>query len=199
MDLAERDHHTAPRRQKKARVGEASRTTRPRSGRHTHPAGLCDLSFGEEPGGVRPDRLAGVRPQEQEQRHTVEQIVDAVVAGLPTLDAAGGRAPVLRRAFACCRAGYRRAQDHPRGHPDANLSRNAAGGKVAGSANNPVFFSSGGGGRLADLQLFHPEQSSTALVVEQIDDIPVPSGGLQGFRPKFSCIILIFSLFSWCA
>ena len=43
---------------------------------------LCE----EEPGGSRPDRLAGVRPQERVQRHTVEQIVDAA-PGLPVLDA----------------------------------------------------------------------------------------------------------------
>ena len=47
---------------------------------------LFELSFDEGPGWVRPDRLAGVRPQEQVQRHTVEQIVDAVTV-LPTLDA----------------------------------------------------------------------------------------------------------------
>ena len=35
--------------------------------------------------GSRPDRLAGVRPQEQVQRHTVGQVVDAV-PGLPALD-----------------------------------------------------------------------------------------------------------------
>ena len=60
----------------------ASRTTRPRSGRLPFPS---ELSFDEEPGGERPDRLAGVRPQEQVQRHTVVHIVDAVL-GLPTLD-----------------------------------------------------------------------------------------------------------------
>ena len=42
--------------------------------------------YGEEPGGSRPDRLDGVRPQERVQRHTVEQIVDAS-PGLPMLDA----------------------------------------------------------------------------------------------------------------
>ena len=34
---------------------------------------------------MRPDRLAGARPQEQVQRHTVEQIVGAI-PGLPTLN-----------------------------------------------------------------------------------------------------------------
>ena len=42
----------------------------------------------------------------------------------------------------------------------------------------------GGGGRPADLQGFHPEQSSTTSPFsQQIVDIPVLSGGLQGFRP----------------
>ena len=46
---------------------------------------LFELSD-EEPGGPRPDCLAGVRPQERVQQHAVEQIVDAV-PGLPSLDA----------------------------------------------------------------------------------------------------------------
>ena len=37
-----------------------------------------------ELGGLRPDRLADVRPQERVQRRTVDQIVDAVRT--PTLD-----------------------------------------------------------------------------------------------------------------
>ena len=44
-----------------------------------------------------------------------------------------------------------------------------------------------GGGRFADLQGFHPEQSSTApQFVEQIVDIPVSGGSLRGFRPAAS-------------
>ena len=46
---------------------------------------LFDLSFDEEPGGARPDRLSLVRPQDQVQRQTVDQIVDAV-PGFPQLD-----------------------------------------------------------------------------------------------------------------
>ena len=38
-------------------------------------------------------------------------------------------------------------------------------------------------GRGRRLQGFLPEQSSTSSVVEQIVNIPVPSGGLQGTRP----------------
>ena len=46
---------------------------------------LFELSFDEELGGARPAPLLEVLPQEQVQRHTVDQIVDAV-PGLPTLD-----------------------------------------------------------------------------------------------------------------
>ena len=56
---------------------------------------LFELSFEEEPGGSRPDRLAGVRPQERVQQHFVDQIVDTAPA-LPILDVpAGGCASFL--------------------------------------------------------------------------------------------------------
>ena len=69
------------------RRGRSEQNTRRRSGRPLplQPE-LFELSFDEEPGGSRPHRLAGVRPQERVQRHTVEQIVDSA-PGLPTLDA----------------------------------------------------------------------------------------------------------------
>ena len=47
--------------------------------------GLDDDDSVPELGGTRPDRLAGVRPQERALRHTVEQTVDSS-PGLPTLD-----------------------------------------------------------------------------------------------------------------
>ena len=47
--------------------------------------GLDDDDSVPELGGTRPDRFAGVRPQERALRHTVEQIVDSS-PGLPTLD-----------------------------------------------------------------------------------------------------------------
>ena len=43
---------------------------------HTHQSELFELSFEEEPGGSRPDRLSG--PQQQVLRRTVQQIVDLV-------------------------------------------------------------------------------------------------------------------------
>ena len=64
------DKHDAPRRQKPL----------------APQLELFDLSIDEEPGGVRPDRLAGVRPQERIQRHTVEQIDDSA-PDVPCLDA----------------------------------------------------------------------------------------------------------------
>ena len=44
------------------------------------------MLFHEELGGARPDRLAGVRPQERVQRHTVELVVETFVF-VPVLDA----------------------------------------------------------------------------------------------------------------
>ena len=41
--------------------------------------------YDEDTEGARPDRLVGVRPQERNQRHTVEQIVDTVLI-VPSLD-----------------------------------------------------------------------------------------------------------------
>ena len=41
--------------------------------------------YDEDTEGARPDRLAGVRAQERDQRHTVEQIVDTSLI-VPSLD-----------------------------------------------------------------------------------------------------------------
>ena len=42
--------------------------------------------YDEDTEGARPDRLAGVRPQERDQRRTVEHIVDSAPV-VPSLDA----------------------------------------------------------------------------------------------------------------
>ena len=44
---------------------------------------LFDLSLNEEPGEARPDRLYEVWPREKVQRHTVDQIVEAVPVPVP--------------------------------------------------------------------------------------------------------------------
>ena len=102
MALAESNHHAAQRGQNHTATIRETPLPLPE---------LSELSFDEELGGTRPDRFAGVRPQEQAQRHTVEQIVDTV-PGLPTLDApvplmVEQLVDVLRFFDACCRAGYR--------------------------------------------------------------------------------------------
>ena len=45
--------------------------------------------YDEDTEGVRPDRLFEVRPQERDQRHTVEQVVDNTLV-MPSLEPAGG-------------------------------------------------------------------------------------------------------------
>ena len=92
LALAAYAHHSALRRQKMARAGgweneQYYTATFPsippprRQALSTFPltSKMCPAAVS------RPDRLAGVRPQKQVQRHIVDQIADAV-PGLPTLD-----------------------------------------------------------------------------------------------------------------
>ena len=68
-------------------VGTSS-TTRPRSGASHQSGGrhsVLSLDVEDVPLGSRPGRLAGVRPQERVQRHTVEQLADCVPV-VPLLD-----------------------------------------------------------------------------------------------------------------
>ena len=91
--LAERDHHTVPWGQTMARSGERARgalhgdvleepTPQEPDTRYFN---LSDDDSVLELWGTRPDRLAGVRPQERVQRHTVDQIINTA-PGLPMLD-----------------------------------------------------------------------------------------------------------------
>ena len=86
--LAESQHHAAPRGPKMARAGEGgSEQNYTATIQETPPPQpeLFELSFDEEPGVSRPDRLADVRLQERVQRHAVEKIVVSA-PGLPMLD-----------------------------------------------------------------------------------------------------------------
>ena len=87
MALAESQHHSA-QRQKTGRAGEWVREevhgeVPEAPTRYFH---LDDYDSVPELGGSRPDRLAGVRPQERVPRHIVEQIVDSAPV-LPLLHA----------------------------------------------------------------------------------------------------------------
>ena len=93
MALAESQHHTS-RGQKTTRAGggvrgavhgEVSEALLPHEPGTQH-FSLDDDDSVPELGGSRPDRLYEVRPQEQVQRRTVEQIVDCVPE-VPLLDA----------------------------------------------------------------------------------------------------------------
>ena len=87
MALAERTHHSS-RGQTIARAGvwghEQNFTATIRDPPTPQPE-LFELSFEEEPGGARPDRLSEVRPQARDLRRTVDQFVGAV-PGFPALD-----------------------------------------------------------------------------------------------------------------
>ena len=83
--MSERTHHSS-QGETNARAGEwgerAAHTATIRNTPTPQPE-LFDLSFEEEPGGARPDRLLEVRPQERVQRHTVEQIILAPMLDVP--------------------------------------------------------------------------------------------------------------------
>ena len=87
MALAERTHHSS-RGRTIARAGvwghEHNFTATIRDP-PTPQRELFELSFEEEPGGARPDRLSEVRPQARDLRRTVDQFVGAV-PGFPALD-----------------------------------------------------------------------------------------------------------------
>ena len=86
--LATFTHHPVLRGQKTSRSerrGMRTSTTRHGDRRPPPQPELFDLSVDEEPGGVRRDRLAGVRPQERIQRNTVEQFDDSA-PDVPSLD-----------------------------------------------------------------------------------------------------------------
>ena len=130
MLLAESQHHAAPRGQSRARSGGWERgVLHGQVPEHPTPQ-VAGMDVDEVPAtGSRPERLAGVRPQERVQQHPVDQIVDTAPA-LPILD-----------VLSCCRAGYRRAQDLSGGHPCATLvSCATAGGTAGGSADGLILF-----------------------------------------------------------
>ena len=122
MLLATYEHHAAPRGQMTARSGGWERVVlHGKVPEHPTPqvAGTqyFAMDVDEVPvAGSRPDRLSGVRPQERDQRHTVEQIVDTVLF-VPSLDVP---VPQMENQlvdvcrlfrYPHSRAGYRSAQD----------------------------------------------------------------------------------------
>ena len=155
--------------------------------------------FDEEPGGSRPDRHGGVRPQERVQRHTVEQIVDAV-PGLPTHEAP---VPVMVEQLVDVLQFFDALllvavqvidvpkiilEDIPTQTPlcDPQLVEQLVEVPtilyfLKQKVDIPVPF---GGARLAGVQGFLPGQSSTVPSVEQNVDIPARGGGLQCFHQR---------------
>ena len=155
--------------------------------------------------GSRPDRLAGVRPQERVQQHPVDQIVDTAPA-LPILDVPvplmGEQLVDVLRFFDTLCPVAEQVIDVPKilleDIPERRLCREPQLVEQLVEVPTILFFLKqkvdipvpGGGGRHADLQGFHSGQSSTApqfseeripkRIVEQNVDI---LGGLQGLRP----------------
>ena len=161
---------------------------------------LFDLSFEEEPGGARPDRLSEVRPQDRDLRRTVDQIVDAV-PGFPALDVPVpqmiDQPVVLLAAFDVLVP--EQVIELPKMSTPTRCPRTVL--SVPQTAEQLVEFpnvlslidvirhpveQTVGGGRIGGLPGFLPGQSSS-LCAEQIVDNPVPrhgfGGGLHGLHP----------------
>ena len=79
-----RDLHEAPRGQRTASAEATNDALRSQTTSVAGDTAFFSL-YEEELGGTRPDRLYEVRPQERDQRHTVEQIVDSPQV-VPSLD-----------------------------------------------------------------------------------------------------------------
>ena len=101
--------------------------------------------FDEDTEGARPDRLVGVRPQERDQRRTVEQIVDSPPV-VPSLDV-----PVPQREnqlVEACRhldlpipeqaIEVPKISSTPRSSPQASSLCGADGRTVGGSADDHI-------------------------------------------------------------
>ena len=156
--------------------------------------------FDEYTEDARPDRLVGVRPQERDQRHTVEQIVDTVLFA-PSLDV-----PVPQmdnQLVEVCRPRYRLHPVVP-GPVCASLSRRQNIWWKYRRSSPILLCCSGLWSRTSIFQLvvegetsvfkvFLPRQRSTAhlasqersseRIVEQFVDSRVLGGGLQDFHP----------------
>ena len=132
--------------------------------------------------GARPDRLVGVRPQERDQRHTVEQIVDTVLFA-PSLDV-----PVPQmdnQLVEVCRLFDVR---HSRG-------RAIEVPKISSTPRPPrrrrVRFAEQTAEQLVEVPTIISYSSLLQRIVEQNVVIPVPDRGgrnvgLQGFLPRQS-------------
>ena len=121
----------------------ASRPSRRRSGRPSLPSrsssncrstkSLAGRGLTASPASGRRNGSSGTpwsRVSRPSCRCRCSQMLEQLVGVLQFYDA----------LFACCRAGYRRAQDHLPGHPVAYpASRNAAGGTVGGSGHRACF------------------------------------------------------------
>ena len=115
--LAAVSHHSYPKVDTK---NDASRGQKTVTSTIVAPAECYELSSddGRPTGGERPATLFEPWPQEQVQRHAgigyeLFQALEAPV--LQMVEQLAGCSPFLRHVSAgCCRAGYRRAQDHPR-------------------------------------------------------------------------------------
>ena len=150
--------------------------------------------------GSRPDRLAGVRPQERVQQHPVDQIVDTAPA-LPILDVPvplmGEQLVDVLRFFGTLCSVAEQVIDVPKilleDIPERRLCREPQLVEQLVEVPTILYFLKqkvdipvpGGGGRHADLQGFHSRQSSTAPQFSE-ERIPKHCGAERGYSWRSS-------------
>ena len=155
--------------------------------------------YDEDTEGARPDRLSEVRPQERDQRRTMEQVVDntlfvpSLAVPVPPIPEQVIDVPKISTSSRHCRRRVRIAEqtaeqlvEVPTIVSYSSLLQQT----MEQNVDIPVL---GRGGRNAGLQGFLSRQSSTAQlasqertserILEQIVDSRVVGGGLQDFRP----------------
>ena len=136
--------------------------------------------YDEDTEGARPDRLFGVRPQERDQRHTVEQIVDTVLF-VPSLDVP---VPQMENQLVeVCR------------QPDVRIPEQVIEVRKISSPSRHcprrVRFAEQTAEQLVEVPTIISYSSLLQRTVEQNVVIPVPDRGgrnvgLQGFSPRQS-------------
>ena len=215
MALAENNHHTAPRRQTKARAGRWERAVlhgqvpehpTPQAAGAQHFAMDTGEDVGEAPAAGRPAPLLEVLPQERVQQRTEEQIVDPVplvpllhdvvpqmveqlVDILAPLDFRVAGQVIEVPKIVCPPYAARTVLRAPQTADQlVEVPTNISYSSLLQQTleQNVDIPVRGRGGRNVDHQGFLPRQSSTAPAVAQIVDKPASGGGLQSPSASFS-------------
>ena len=195
MALAEKTHHTAPRRPKMARAGKEGHEEYDAPRRQKPPPPHPELFslYEEEPGGVRPGSVTDPVPQERVQRHSVEHRIEACpfvqILGAPVPQGSDQLVEAFRHVDLLTPG---QVIEVPMISSSSRRSRRVR--TVPQTAEQLVEVPTDPGDALAvlaskvisrrELRGVLSRQGSTESGAELIVDVPGPRGGLQGFRSR---------------